>query len=205
MKNVNRIYSKDNLVEDQMKIEKIKSTLIKSPFGPIALIWSKFNGYPKIVRILLSNPDLSAEDQLSRTYPNSQRSSSEKIEDITTDIKAFLKGEDIIFSLNSVALETCSPFQKAVLCAEHQIPRGSISTYQLIAQHLGKKKGARAVGNALATNPFPIIVPCHRAIRSDGTIGGFQGGIDMKRALLEVEGINFNHAGRVLSPKFHYK
>jgi methylated-DNA-[protein]-cysteine S-methyltransferase len=204
MKNVNRIYSIDNQVEVQMKIEKIKSTLIKSPFGPIALIWSNFNGYPKIVRILLSNPDSSAEDQLSRIYPNSQNSSWE-IEDTTTDIKAFLKGEDIIFSLDSLALEMCSPFQKAVLCADHQIPRGSISTYQLIARHIGKEKGARAVGNALANNPFPIIIPCHRVIRSDETTGGFRGGPTMKKSLLKAEGISFDHKGRIISPKYHYK
>lgn len=205
MKNVNRIYSIDNPVEVQMKIEKIKSTLIKSPFGPIALIWSNFNGYPKIVRILLSNPDLSAEDQLSTIYPHSQKSSSEEIDKLTTAIKAFLDGEDVLFSLDCVDLDACSPFQKAVLLAEYQIPRGSISTYQLIARHIGKEKGARAVGNALANNPFPIIIPCHRAIRSDGTIGGFRGGSAMKKALLEAEGISFDHKGRIISPKYHYR
>jgi methylated-DNA-[protein]-cysteine S-methyltransferase len=50
------------------------------------------------------------------------------------------------------------------------------------------------VGNALATNPFPIIIPCHRAIRSDGSLGGFQGATAMKRALLEREGIVFDAA-----------
>jgi len=60
------------------------------------------------------------------------------------------------------------------------------------------------VGNALATNPFPLIVPCHRAVRSDGSLGGFQGGPAMKRALLEREGIAFDRAGRAAVPRFHY-
>jgi methylated-DNA-[protein]-cysteine S-methyltransferase len=60
-----------------------------------------------------------------------------------------------------------------------------VSTYQRIAGHLGSPQAARAVGTTLAHNPFPIIVPCHRAIRTDGTLGGFQGGMEMKRALLE--------------------
>ncbi|MCK4795669.1 MAG: MGMT family protein, partial [Desulfobacteraceae bacterium] len=79
------------------------------------------------------------------------------------------------------------------------------STYQRIATHLGSPNGARAVGNALATNPFPIIIPCHRAIRSDRSLGGYQGGLDMKRILLEMEGIDFDDTGRAATEDFFYK
>jgi methylated-DNA-[protein]-cysteine S-methyltransferase len=61
------------------------------------------------------------------------------------------------------------------------------------------------VGNALAKNPFPIIIPCHRAIHSDGTLGGFQGGLEMKRTLLENEGIIINKKGKVEENHFHYQ
>ena len=61
------------------------------------------------------------------------------------------------------------------------------------------------MGNALANNPFPLIVPCHRAIRSDRHLGGYQGGVKMKRALLEKEGIPFDDAGRVACAQFHYE
>jgi methylated-DNA-[protein]-cysteine S-methyltransferase len=91
------------------------------------------------------------------------------------------------------------------LRAEHGIPRGSVSTYQLIAAHLGRPKGGRAVGNALANNPFPIIIPCHRAFRSDRSLGGYQGGLAMKRALLEKEGIGFDRTGRVQAMRWHYE
>ena len=77
--------------------------------------------------------------------------------------------------------------------------------WQPIAAHLGKSNGARAVGNALARNPFPLIVPCHRAIRSDRHLGGFQGGLEMKRALLAKEGIAFDDAGRVFCRHFYYE
>ncbi len=60
------------------------------------------------------------------------------------------------------------------------------------------------MGNALATNPFPIIVPCHRAIRTGGELGGYQGGPRMKRVLLEREGIVFDPAGRAVIRRFHY-
>jgi methylated-DNA-[protein]-cysteine S-methyltransferase len=79
-----------------------------------------------------------------------------------------------------------------------------VSTYRRIAGHLGVPGGARAVGNALATNPFPIVIPCHRAIRSDGTLGGYQGGLVMKRALLEQEGVDIDERGRVLSLGLYY-
>jgi methylated-DNA-[protein]-cysteine S-methyltransferase len=108
------------------------------------------------------------------------------------------------FPLEIIRLDLCSEFQQGVLRAEHGIPRGSISTYQRIAGHLGKPSGARAVGQALANNPFPIIIPCHRAIRSNRTLGGYQGGLAMKRALLEMEGIRFDDTGRIATKDFFY-
>ena len=179
----------------------IKST----PFGSVGVIWTGLNDNPKIIRILLSKPGLSAEDQVPKLYPNSQVSSCSEIDDVATAIKRLLEGEEIEFSLDVVNLSLCTEFQKVVLRAEHRIPRGSISTYQLIAGYLGKRNGARAVGNALANNPFPLIVPCHRAIRSDRHLGGYQGGLEMKRALLEKEGIPFDDTGRVAYTQFHYE
>ena len=85
-------------------------------------------------------------------------------------------------------LEHCSKFQQKVLRAVSAIPRGKVSTYQRIAKQIGQPKAARAVARALANNPFPLIIPCHRVICSDGALGGYQGGLKMKRALLEKEG-----------------
>jgi methylated-DNA-[protein]-cysteine S-methyltransferase len=176
-----------------------------TPFGSVGVIWIGLNDKPKIVRVLLSKPGLSAEDQVSTLYPNSQTSSCAEIDDVTAAINGFLEGEAIEFSLDVAELSLCTEFQQLVLRAEHQIPRGSISTYQLIAAYLGKRNGARAVGNALANNPFPLIVPCHRAIRSDRHLGGYQGGLEMKRALLDKEGIPFDNTGRVGCTQFHYE
>ena len=142
---------------------------------------------------------------MPKLYPNSQVSSCAEIDDIAIAIKGFLEGEEIEFSLDVADLSLCSEFQQLVLRAEHRIPRGSISTYQFIAKYLGKRNAARAVGNALANNPFPLIVPCHRAIRSDRNLGGYQGGLEMKRALLEKEGIAFDDTGRVACPEFYYE
>jgi methylated-DNA-[protein]-cysteine S-methyltransferase len=181
-----------------------KKTVEPTPFGPIVLMWSALDGTPKIFRVLLSKPGLSSEEQASRLYPDSSRGCCAEVDGVAVGIRAFLAGEDIKFPLEVAALETRPAFQQAVLRAEHGIPRGSVSTYGLIAGHLGRAGAARAVGNALAGNPFPLIVPCHRAVRSGGGLGGFQGGPGMKRALLEKEGIVFDAAGRVACARFHY-
>jgi methylated-DNA-[protein]-cysteine S-methyltransferase len=175
-----------------------------TPFGPVALLWSVFDGQPKILRVLLTKPGVSAKDRVAGLFPDSTTSSCSEIDVIADDIGAFLRGEDIGFSLEMVRMDLCSGFQQDVLRAEHRIPRGAVATYQGIAQHVGSPAGARAVGNALANNPFPIIVPCHRAIRADGTLGGYQGGITMKRALLEMEGIAFDDTGCIAAKGLFY-
>lgn len=101
-------------------------------------------------------------------------------------------------------MDACSDFQREVLLAEHGIPRGMVSTYGRIARRVGRATAARAVGTALARNPFPIVIPCHRAIRSDGTLGGYLGGLPMKRALLEMEEIVVSKEGKVVDPKYYY-
>jgi len=175
-----------------------------TPFGPVAVLWSVYRGQPKIRRVLLSKSGVSAKLAIKTSFPESISSSCAEIDAVANKILAFLSGDDICFSLNIIRLDVCSTFQQEVLRAEHGIPRGRVSTYQRIAKRLGSNNGARAVGGALANNPFPIIIPCHRAIRSDGTLGGYQGGLKMKRALLEMEGVFFNASGHVITDKFFY-
>jgi methylated-DNA-[protein]-cysteine S-methyltransferase len=169
-----------------------------SPFGPIAVMWSVYQGCAKIIRVLLSKSGGGANRLVETSYPDAISASSAEIDVIADQMVAFLTGVDIRFSLDLARLDLCNEFQRRVLCAEHVIPRGKVSTYAKIARYLGKAKAARAVGAALANNPFPLIIPCHRAIQSDGTLGGFQGGITMKRILLEMEGVPFNSQGRVV-------
>ena len=193
----------------RMKNRDIKTATLfflicSSPFGPMALLWSVYKGQPKIFRALLSTPNVSAKHQLVKLFPDSEAATCYEIDVIADTIETFFEGEDIQFSLEIVRMDLCSEFQQEVLRAEHGIPRGAVSTYQRIARHVGKPRGARAVGNALATNPFPIIVPCHRAIRTNLSIGGYQGGIKMKRTLLKMEGIDFDKTGHVKTKSFFY-
>ena len=188
-----------------VKIQKMNKKIIKpTPFGSVCIIWHISNNFPLIVSVLLSRSGLSAEDQASEFYPNSKTSSCAEIDKVAVSIKVYLEGEDVEFSLNIADLSSCSKFQQSVLRTQHAIPRGSVSTYGLIAAHVGAPGGARAVGNVMAGNPFPLIVPCHRAVLSNLCLGGFQSGVEMKRVLLEREGIIFDKAGRVICKRLHY-
>lgn len=166
---------------------------IHSPiFGSTAVLWSMFRGEPAIFRVLLSGQGITAEAYISEYFHDCSPGTCRVIDSIAGDIEAFLNGADISFSLSSVRMDLCSEFQQKVLVTEHSVPRGHVTTYQRIAERLGSPGNSRAVGNALARNPFPIIIPCHRTIRSDGTPGGYQGGTNMKRRLLSMEGIHFD-------------
>jgi methylated-DNA-[protein]-cysteine S-methyltransferase len=181
-----------------------KKIITKTPFGTVCVVWYVLNKIPRIAHILLSRPGLSAENQVVRLFPDSRKSSYAEIDKIAYSIKAYLEGEAVKFSLDVVDLFQYTKFQQSVLRAQHAIPRGSVSTYGLIAAHVGASGGARAVGNALAANPFPLIVPCHRTILSNLHLSGFQSGTEMKRALLEKEGIIFDDARRVICKRLHY-
>ena len=176
-----------------------------TPYGAVCIVWTHSDQGPKVVRVLLSKPGFPAERQTSELYPATRLASCSEIDAVGSGMKRLLAGEPVSFSLDVADLDLCSEFQKQVLRAEHAIPRGMVSTYRLIAAHLGKPNGARVVGNALANNPFPLIVPCHRAIRSDRQLGGYQGGLEMKRALLKKEGFAFDSSGNVVCTHFYYE
>ena len=179
-------------------------TLLSSPFGTLGLVWRDGPVGPVVHRVFLPSEQTFTEDLARRTFPDAVRGTCEAITRLARHIQGYLAGEPRVFELSLIALETCPEFRRRVLRAEHGIPRGWVSGYGRTARHLGIPGGARAVGNALANNPFPIIIPCHRAIRSDGGLGGFQGGLKMKRALLELEGIEISPSGRVLTQNVYY-
>jgi methylated-DNA-[protein]-cysteine S-methyltransferase len=178
--------------------------LRNTSFGEVAILWSVYQEQPKILRVVLSNSVYSAKQYVKTSFPYCISASCTEIDVVAEQMLAFLTGNDTSFSLDVARLDLCSPFQQKVLPVEHEIPRGYVSTYQRIARHLGMSNGARAVGTALANNPFPLIIPCHRAIRSDKTLGGYQGGLEMKRTLLEMENIDFNDKGQVATQNFFY-
>jgi methylated-DNA-[protein]-cysteine S-methyltransferase len=176
----------------------------RTRFGPVGVVWAVRAGGPKVVRVLLSRPGAPADRRLARLHPEARAGSCAAIRAVADTIVLLLEGADLAIPLDVADLAACAPFQRAVLRAEHAIPRGKVSTYALLAARVGRPGAARAAGTALAANPFPLVVPCHRAVRSDGSPGGYQGGPAMKRALLALEGVRFDDAGRVAVARFHY-
>lgn len=169
-----------------------------TPFGAMRILWQPLANAPRIRQIFLPTPYGGAKP----LPPDAVPTSCPLVDDLLERFQHFFEGEAVSFPLEGMALEVCSPFQRHVLLAEYAIPRGWVSTYGLLAAHLGLPGAARAVGRALATNPFPIVIPCHRAIRSDHTLGGYQAGLAMKRALLEMEGVHFE-GRRALGPLYY--
>ena len=102
-----------------------------------------------------------------------------------TQFKEYFAGKRKQFDLPLILIGT--PFQRKVWEYIQHIPYGKTQTYSDVAQEIGHPNSSRAVGNALHVNPIPIIIPCHRVIRSDGGLGGFGLGIDVKQKLLDLE------------------
>ena len=179
-----------------------RSLTHSSPFGDFAIVWLDTGQCPEVRRIFLPAAGLCSA--IRETFPSVSVGNQPVVSALARDIDAFLRGRSVEFSLDQVSLSGCGEFQQQVLRAEHAIPRGWVSSYGGIAVHIGLPAAARAVGRALATNPFPIVVPCHRAIRADGSLGGYQGGTAMKKALLELEGVQVSPGGRVIEPRMYY-
>jgi len=143
----------------------------------------------------------SAKGLLSTTLP--QRSSQEahrllgngvnratwspaSFKDLMERLSIYFSGHKVTFP-DELDLSPATPFQRAVWEITGLIPYGETRSYTWMAEQMGKPKARRAVGQALGKNPLPIIIPCHRVIASDGKLGGFGGGVEMKRHLLSLE------------------
>lgn len=177
-------------------MEKLLYSLIRLPLCNIGVIWiEKWKG-PKIVKISLFKKNDNMRKGIIRIFPEAKQGQNKKIDFILKRIKCYLEGEIPHFNLSDLEKVLCSKFQWDVSRAARLIPYGKVITYKGLAGLMGVRS-ARAAGNALAKNPFPVIIPCHRVVSSDRKIGGFQSGQNLKKALLKLEGITFDKKGRI--------
>jgi len=137
-------------------------------------------------------PQPSKAEALSQ-LPGSSGSIPNPVEDLDVSallvkLRRYFEGEPVTFD-EPLDPTIGTEFQRRVWVLTRDIPRGQTCTYAQIARMAGSPPGAaRAVGQAMARNPWPIIVPCHRVLGSDGGLTGFGGGVDMKRKMLQMEG-----------------
>ena len=112
--------------------------------------------------------------------------SPHRFDDLVERLKVYFSGHKVTFP-DKLDLSRATPFQRQVWGITRLIPYGETRNYAWVAEQIGNPRGVRAVGQALGRNPLPIIVPCHRVITSEGKLGGYSGGIGMKRELLHLE------------------
>ena len=132
--------------------------------------------------------DLSSQDRVVRQQSTEGTDEAVAIvEEARAQLLAYIAGTRREFSF-PVDCSAGTPFQRKVWKAITRIPYGRVRSYQWVAMRVGGKQYARAVGMALGANPVPIVVPCHRIISHDGSLGGFSCGLPLKRRLLSLEG-----------------
>ena len=166
--------------------------IIKVGKEEVGLVWDCAGKKPCVEYIYLPNPKRKLKERIIKDYPEINKIPRRITGGIDDRIAKLYFGKKAQVDLSYLNLSRLTGFSAKVLKQTCKIPRGKVATYSGLAAKLGKHRAARAVGTALANNPFPIIIPCHRVIRAGGTLGGFGGGLKMKRELLDKEGVALN-------------
>jgi len=120
-------------------------------------------------------------------FPDRPLERSAALDAVRRELDRYFAGRRFTFDTR-VDLSDVTPFQQRVLRETAKVPAGKVTTYTEVATRAGRPHAARAAGNALHDNPIAIIVPCHRVLRGDGSLGGYAGGLPAKEWLLKHEG-----------------
>lgn len=151
--------------------------------------WHQFNAVVglcggKLCLLRLGTDAAALEAQLQAEFPDAKLSNNPLL---VREVQAFLAGDRTTLSIPLEAQGT--PFQQRVWQELQRIPRGQTITYQTLAARMGMPKAVRAAANACGANPIALIIPCHRVLRSDGSLGGYHWGLPVKQALLDAEAL----------------
>jgi methylated-DNA-[protein]-cysteine S-methyltransferase len=156
-----------------------------SPFGPLLLARTPRG----LVRVSLPvyDPDETLEELAARISPRVLEAPAQ-LDEMRRQLDLYFEGKLTEFDL-PLDWRLTQGFRRKAQRAIARIPYGNTRTYTEIAASAGNERAVRAAGTACGTNPLPIVVPCHRVLRSGGALGGYGGGLPMKKALLELEGV----------------
>lgn len=166
---------------------RIDYQMVDSPLG-LLCVAATGKG---ICAVYMGDSRLELEKALHEEYPAAEiHSCATRCEEWTTALLRYLMGMEHRLDLPIDVPATA--FRQKVWNALRTIPYGTTRTYREIALELGNPKAARAVGSACAVNPVSLLIPCHRALRADGGLGGYRWGLERKKRLLELENIAYS-------------
>jgi len=157
---------------------------VDSPFGPLLAAATKRG----LVKLAFPEEDVDGVlERLAQRVSPRIVAADAQLDPVRRELDQYFAGRRRGFAL-PLDWTLVGPFGRRVLGATAEIPYGGVLSYAEVAAEAGSPRGSRAAGNALGANPIPIVVPCHRVLRSGGALGGYGGGLDRKRFLLELEG-----------------
>jgi methylated-DNA-[protein]-cysteine S-methyltransferase len=160
-------------------------TMSDSPFGPLLLAATPRG----LVKLSLPghDPEEALEDLATRISPRLLEAPM-RLDQARRELDLYFQGKLTEFDL-PLDWQLSRDFRRRALRAIDRIPYGKTRNYTEIARSAGNERAVRAAGSACGSNPIPIVVPCHRVLRTGGALGGYGGGLPMKEALLQLEGI----------------
>jgi methylated-DNA-[protein]-cysteine S-methyltransferase len=155
-----------------------------SPLGPLTVMVTRRG----LVRLSYPGEGIAVQlDELAERVSPRILEAPERTDAVRRQLDEYFEGERRSFEV-PIDWRLVRGFAGSVLRATARIPFGSVSSYREVAAEAGSPKAYRAAGNALGSNPIPIVVPCHRVLHAGGGLGGYTGGLDRKRFLLRLEG-----------------
>jgi methylated-DNA-[protein]-cysteine S-methyltransferase len=160
-------------------------TTTDSPFGPLLLARTPRG----LVRVGLPNQDADELlDELATRVSPRVLETTAPFEQTRRQLDLYFAGELTDFDL-PLDWQLSKDFRRRVLRQIARIPYGQTRTYTQMAKGAGNERAVRAAGSACGSNPIPLVVPCHRVLRTSGALGGYGGGLPMKEGLLQLEGV----------------
>ena len=158
---------------------------VDSPFGPLLLAATRLG----LVKVSLPayDPEETLEELAARVSPRVLEAPT-RLDDARRELDLYFEGKLTEFDL-ALDWQLTGGFRRKAQRAIAHIPYGQTRSYTEIARSAGNERAVRAAGTACGSNPIPIVVPCHRVLRSGGALGGYGGGLPMKEGLLKLEGI----------------
>ena len=161
-------------------------TTVDSPLGPL-VVASTPRGLARVAYTLSESRDDVLEDMARRLSPRMLEAPG-RLDDARRELDEYFEGERTDFDL-PIDWVLTKGFTTRVLRATAKVGFGHTTTYAEVATSAGSPRAVRAAGNSLGSNPMPIVVPCHRVLRTGGALGGYTGGLERKEFLLRLEGV----------------